>query len=251
MTRPLGLAVRLQRGALAGWVAGLFVTGVVWGSIGDDVEDLIADNPDYADLVAQLEGASLTDSFFATAMTMLALIGAGFSISSALRLRSEERAGRVEAILATSTSRWEWAAGHLAVAGAGTVATMAAAGLGVGISYAVVSGDAAQVPRMVGAALVTVPAVLVLAAVAAALFGLAPRAAPAAWGVLAIAAVIGYFGELLRLPQWMRAVSPLEHVPGVPAEDLAVAPLVALTAVAAGLAAVGLWGFRARDLQAA
>jgi ABC-2 type transport system permease protein len=128
---------------------------------------------------------------------------------------------------------------------------MAAAGLGVGISYAVVSGDAAQVPRMVGAALVTVPAVLVLAAVAAALFGLAPRAAPAAWGVLAIAAVIGYFGELLRLPQWMRAVSPLEHVPGVPAEDLAVAPLVALTAVAAGLAAVGLWGFRARDLQAA
>jgi ABC-2 type transport system permease protein len=249
ITRPLGLAVRLQRGALAGWMLGLFVTGIAFGSIGEDLEELVEDDSEWADVLVQLEGVSITDSFLATSMTMLALMTAGFSISSALRLRSEEAAGRVEPILATPTSRWAWVAGHLTVAVVGTVATMAAAGLGVGVSYAVVSADAAQVPRLLGAAMVTVPAILVLAGAAVALFGLVPRAAMAAWALLALAAVVGYLGELLRLPEWVRQASPLEHVPALPAESLAAGPLVALTAVAAALVALGVVGFRRRDLR--
>ena len=42
---PVGLAWRLQRGAVLGWALGLAFTGLAYGSIGDDAGDLLGDNP--------------------------------------------------------------------------------------------------------------------------------------------------------------------------------------------------------------
>ncbi|MBK5223990.1 MAG: ABC transporter permease [Acidimicrobiia bacterium] len=251
LRRPLGLAMRLQRGAVVGWLAGMFLTGVVYGSIGNDVEQMIEDNPTYADFLAQLEGASITDSFFTTSFTMLALLSGGFAISSALRLRAEEGAGRVEPLLAGSLSRTTWALSHLTITLVGTVLVVAAAGLGVGAAHAVTTGDAAQVPRLAGAALATVPGVLVLSAIAVLLFGWLPRAALATWAALGVAVVVGILGELLRLPDWSRSLSPFHHVPALPAEDVAWLPLALLLALAGAIAAAGLVGFSRRDLRTA
>src|SRR3546814_7397482 len=77
------------------------------------------------------------------------------------------------------------------------------AGFGVGVAYAVITTDAGEVPRMLGAALVTVPALLVLVGVSTALFGVAPRFAPGAWAALAVVAVITFFGDALGLPEWV------------------------------------------------
>lgn len=250
VTRPLGLALRLQRGSLIGWTIGLFLTGAVYGSIADDIDELIKDNPQLAEVFLRLGGASLTDTYFATSMTMLALIASGFAISSALTLRSEEGAGRAEAILAGPVSRNRWALSHLLIAAGGTVLTVGAAGLGVGTGYAAVIGDFWQIPRLTGVALVTVPGVLVLMGATTVLFGLAPRAALASWGVLAVVAVIGFFAELLQLPGWALRLSPFEHLPAVPAEDLRLGPIILLAALAGALVAAGLWGLRHRDAGA-
>lgn len=42
--------------------------------------------------------------------------------------------------------------------------------------------------------------------------------------------------------------SPFTHVPMVPGDDVTVAPLLALTGVAGGLAGAGLVAFRRRDV---
>ena len=249
VTRPLGLAVRLQAGSVIGWTTGLFLIGLVYGSIGEDVEEMIEENPTYADFLAQAQGASLTDSFFATSMSMLALLAGGAAISSALRLRTEEGVGRSEPILSAPISRASWVASHLTVAVVGTTIVLAGGGLGIGLSYAVVVSDAGQIPRMVGAALVTAPAVLVLVGVTIALFGLVPRHALFAWAGLAVAVAVDLFGELLQLPEWSRRISPLQHVPALPAEDLRILPLAILLLLAAALVAVGMRGFRSRDLR--
>jgi ABC-2 type transport system permease protein len=167
-----------------------------------------------------------------------------------LRLRTEENAGRADHVLAGPTSRNRWAASYLVVDLVGTVAIVLAGGLGTGAAYAGVVGDASQVPRLAGAALSTVPAAMVLMGVTVALFGLIPRAALVAWGVLAGVAVIVFFGELLRLPFWVRDLSPFTHIPAAPAEPVRWEPLLALTAVAVALVVVGLWGLRRRDIAA-
>jgi ABC-2 type transport system permease protein len=234
---------------VVGWVVGLFVTGVVYGSIGQDIEEMIQENPVMADFLAQMQGASLTDAYFATSFSMMAMMASGFAISSVLRLRSEEQAGRAESLLAGPVPRTRWASSHLVVAVVGSALVIGAGGLGLGLAYAVVSGDGSQVLRMVGASLVTLPAVLVLIGIAVALFGLVPRWALAAWGALAVVSIVGVFAELLRLPTWVRAISPFDHLPAAPAEAVSVGPLAALGVVAVALIAAGLGGLRRRDLH--
>jgi ABC-2 type transport system permease protein len=53
---------------------------------------------------------------------------------------------------------------------------------------------------------------------------------------------------LLGLPGWVSDLSPFAHVPRVPAEPMAWGPVLALVAVAAVAVAVGLVGYRRRDL---
>lgn len=248
LRRPLGLTVRQHRGTVIGWGIGIFMFGFVYGSLGEDIEQAVEDNPIYADLFAQMEGASVADSFFATGMVMLATFAAGFTIAAVLRMRVEESAGRVEPILATSASRWRWAGGHVSVAATGTVIVMVAAGLGAGLGDLAVTGDGGRIVPLIGAALVTVPAIWVLGGLTAALFGLWPQGALAVWAMLALALVVALFGSLLRLPDWVRWISPFEHLPAVPAEPMSWIPVMVLSVVAAGLTVLGLRGFRRRDL---
>lgn len=248
MVRPLGLAFRLQRGALIGWSLALFMMGFLYGSIAKDIDQMLEQNEAMAEMFAQI-GGNLTDSFFAAGMAQLGLMAGGFAIAAALRLSTEETSGRAEPILSASIGRTRWASSHIAMAFLGSILVIACAGLGTGISYAAITQDAGAIPRLLGAALVTVPAILVLAGTAVAMFGLLPGHAKWAWGVLAIVVVLGMLGQLLQLPEWTRWISPYEHLPAVPAEDLNVVPLLGLSAIAAGLTAAGLWSFRGRDLR--
>jgi ABC-2 type transport system permease protein len=246
LTRPWGLAVRLQRGAVIAWGVGLLLGGIVYGTLGDDVADLIGDNDDLANIIAQ-SGGDLTDSYFSTAIAMLAVIAGGFTVSSVLRARSEETAGHAEPLLATALGRVPWLGSHLAVAVVGSALMTIVTGLGAGVTYALVSGDGSQVTRLTGAALAYTPALWVLAGVAVALIGWAPRAAPLAWAAFAWCALVAFLGQLLDLPRWALDLSPFEHVPSLPAADVDTVPLAVLTLVAGALTAAGLVGFRRRD----
>jgi ABC-2 type transport system permease protein len=246
--RPFGLATRIQRGTVFWWAVAVALTGIAYGSIANSIEEFVADNEAMADMMASATGASLTDAYLAMSMLILAIITGGAAIQMTLRLRSEESAGRAEPMLATPTSRTGWMGSHLAVALGGSAAVMAAGGLGTGVTYALVIGDAGQVPRLIGAALVQVPAVWVLVGIACALFGLIPRWSIAAWAVLALALVVAMFGALLDLPSAVMDLSPFQHTPQGPAHDPTALPLVVMLAVGAGLTAVGIAGFRRRDV---
>jgi ABC-2 type transport system permease protein len=245
---PLGLAIRLQRGSVIGWSIGVLLTGVAYGSIADSIDSFVRDNKTLADMLAQVGGASLTDSYLATSFVILALGGTGFAIQATLRLRSEETSLRAEPVLATPVSRSRWALSHLTVAFAGSVIMLVAGGLSVGLSYGLVKGDLTVVPRLLGSAIAYAPAMWVLVGLSVALVGLAPRGVVAVWGALTVCFVIGMLGQLLGLPAWLNNLSPFDHVPRLPAAHLSILPLVVLTAIAAALTAAGLMGLRQRDI---
>jgi ABC-2 type transport system permease protein len=243
-----GLARRLQRGSLIGWAATLLFFGIAYGSVADSVNDFVRDNQAMADIIAAQGGGSIVDSYLAMSFRVLALLGAGFAVQATLRLRSEETSLHAEQVLVAATSRPRWAAGHLAIALVGSVLILVVAGLSLGLTDAAVTGETDVVLRSLGASVVYAPAVWVLVGTSFALVGLAPRAAPAAWAVLAACFVVGMFGQLLELPQWVSDASPFQHVPQLPAADFAVVPLLLLTVLAAALTGAGLVGLRRRDI---
>lgn len=250
LATPMGLAGRLQRGALIGWMVGVAVFGGFYGAITNEVDQMVADNPELEAFFAQAGGGSITDSFLASAATILALLVAGAVLSGVLRLRGEEIHGRVEPLLATPTSRSSWAASHLVVAFAGGVAVAVVGGLGLGIGAAVVTDDTDRILEMVGAMRAFMPAVAALGAFAFSLWGVVPRFALLSWAGLVWAAVVGLFGEVFNLPQWARDASPFEHVPALPATELSVGPLIVLTLVAVAFCVTGFLGLRNRDISA-
>ncbi len=249
LTHPLGLALRLQRGALIGWAVGLFFGGLSIGLTAQDADSILGDSEEVDELFAQAAG-SLVDNYLAVSLLSRALIGTGFAIAAVLRMRGEETSGRLEPLLATALARPRWAAGYVAVAAGGTLVVLAASGLGAGIADAANSNDLGRLPLLIGSSVALAPAVWVLIGLAVALFGLLPRAAAAAWGALAACYLAAFLGPLLGLPDWVMDISPFTHVPLLPAAGFDIVPLLALTAVAAALVAVGLAGFRRRDVPA-
>ncbi|MGH9246613.1 MAG: ABC transporter permease [Acidimicrobiales bacterium] len=248
--RPFGLALRLQRASLLSWSVALFLLGLLYGGVAQEAGTLYEDIDALDDYLARIGAAEAADQYLALTLFVSALIAVGYSIQSALRPRTEESAQRAEPILATSVSRGSWVGSHLVMALGGSAVLLLLLGGGMGISRAIGADDLGELPRLIGAALAYAPALWVFVGLAAALFGYLPRAVGVAWGALGALAFVGFLGPLVQLPDWVYNLSPLEHIPRLPVADLTVRPLVVLSAIAAGLVALGLAGLRRRDAGA-
>ena len=111
---PLGLAWRLHRGSVIGWTVGIAVLGIVYGTAGDSIGDMIEGNPQLAEILEQIGGAQgLTDTYFSTVVGIIAIVVSAYAIRAVLRLNVEEEAMRAEYVLATATPRHRFAWSHL------------------------------------------------------------------------------------------------------------------------------------------
>ena len=251
----LGLAWRLQRGTLAGWAAGFAFTFAASGAAAKGIGSLLGGSAQLRTAFTRLGGqAGITDAYLAAIMSLAGLAAAAYATSAVLRLRAEESAERAEPLLATAAGRIRWGLSHVVVAVAGSALLLAVAGAAAGLGYGLRTGSAGtELARLLGAALVQLPASLAVAGAAVALFGLVPRACVAgAWSVLGAVVVIALFGQVLRLSGWVTGISPFSHVPKLPGAAFTLrttgAPLLWLALAALALAAAGLAGLRRRDI---
>jgi ABC-2 type transport system permease protein len=246
---PLALAWRLQRGSLYGWGFAFLLLGLLVGNIASNVDDFVTSDS-ARELVQKMGGVEgITDAFLATELGVMGLLASAYGIQAALRLRSEETALRAEPLLATGITRSRWLASHVLMAVLGTTALILVAGLGSGISSGASLGNMGhQIPRMLAAATVQLPAIWLVTALVVTLFGLAPKAVAAGWFLFGAFLLIGQFGEVFNLPSWLIKVSPYGHTPRLPGGDFSAGPVVWLTAIALALTVVGFTTFRRRDI---
>ena len=247
--RPFGFALRLHRGTIAGWAAGVFAMGIAYGSIGDTVDQYVKDNKTMAKLLETTGGANITDAYFATAITFTALLVAGYALQAALRPRTEEAADRTDPVIATGVSRRRWLLSHVAAMVMGSTLVTAGGSVATGATYGIVTGHWSNVAHITLAGFAYLPAVWLLASIAVALYGTVPGAALLAWAALGWCVAVGVLGDLLGMPMWLRDISPLQNTPRVPAASWSAVPLLAITAVAVGLLVAGVAGFDRRDLD--
>ncbi|MEV0248016.1 ABC transporter permease [Nocardia sp. NPDC050712] len=250
LSGPVGLAWRLQRGSLLGWAVGFALYGMLIGGAVNSVGDMLNENSTVRDLIERMGGSSaLENSFVSYALTMLAAAAAAYSISAALRLHDEESSSRVEVTLAGAVARSRYALSHIGFALLGPAVLLLVAGAAVGIVWGASTGEMSKLPDALGGAAVQVPAVWVITGITVAIYGLAPRFTPVAWGVLSGVIVLFLVGSLDGLPQWLVDLVPFVHPPKVPGAPFQAAPLLWLTGIAAALVAVGVAAFRRRDLR--
>jgi ABC-2 type transport system permease protein len=245
-----GLAWRLDRGALLLWSVGLCLYGVVMGSVVHGIGDELGDSTVMRDIIARMGGTSaLEEAFIAVAFAMMGMVAAAFGVSLTLRLHQEESAQRAETTLAGAVSRTRWLASHLITALAGSAFAMLACGVAGGLVYGMAAGDVGgKLATVIGTAAVQLPAVWLLSAVTVALFGIAPRFTPLAWGVLVGFIALYLIGSLAGFPQWLLDLEPFAHIPRIGSGFTAV-PLLWLLVVDAALIGIGVTAFRRRDLR--
>ena len=254
LSGPFGLAWRLEWGTLLGWATGFVFTFWACGAAAKGIGQLFGTSSALQREFTRLGGlgvqAAITNAYLAALMLLAGLVAAAYATSTVLRLRSEETGELAEPVLATATGRIRWALSQIAVAVAGTVVLLAAAGAATGLGYGLRAGSVGhQVAQMLGAAFAQLPAALAVAAVAVLLFGLWPGAAvPGAWTAVGVAVLIELFGQVLQLSHWVLDISPFTHAPRLPGGTVTAAPLLWLCAIALALSAAGLIGLRRRDI---
>ncbi|MFE9324778.1 ABC transporter permease [Nocardia sp. NPDC052278] len=251
LSGPSGLAWRLQRGSLLAWSIGFLLYGSLMGGAINSVGDMLDNSKQVRDVINRMGGTDvLQNSFITFALSMLAIAAAAYSISAVLRLHEEESSQRAEATLAGSVSRERYALSHIGIALLGPVVLLFLAGAAVGVIYGISDGDlAGKLGDCLGAAAVQLPAVWVLTAITAAIYGLAPRYTPVAWGVLSTMIIIFVIGALDGLPQWVRDLVPFAHPPKLPGSSFEATPILWLLGITVVLLGVGIVGFRRRDLR--
>ncbi len=245
----LGLAWRLQRGALLGWAVGMLGFGLVMGGLIEQMKDVTGSGRDF---YTRLGGSDqILDAYRASILQMAGMAAAIYVVQVLLRMRAEEADGPLEPVLATAVSRLRWAASYAVTALVGSTALLLLFATGMGLTAGGVLGDpAGQVRTLLGAALVQLPGILVIGAAVIAVVGLLPRfAGPVSWALLMASILIGpLFGATLKVPQWAQDISPFTHVPKAPAVAVTAAPVLALIAVVAALTLTGLVSLRRRNL---
>ncbi len=243
---PMAFAWRIQRGALRGWLLGLGIAALLYGSLGREVEALLESSPQFTE--ALFAGGEITDSYFATMLDFYAIVASGFVIGSALRPGTEEKAGRAELVLATGVGRVRWASSHVLLALLGAILLMVTCGLLSGIGFGLVGGGFDRLVDLTAAGPVFVPAALVLGGIAVLSFGISPRASFLPWVALGLCAVVLTLQSLSAISERLVDLSPFSHLPLVPAQPIEFWPLVWLSSIAFALSALGLGLWQRRDL---
>lgn len=254
LSGPIGLAWRLTRTPMSGWLVAMVFLGAIYGNLIANVEQMLGD-PNVARILAQTAGVSvdqLTTAMAAVYSATMLKISVGFisaaGIAVIVRLAVEERSGRGEVVMASATSRARWFLAY-AVGGLALVALLTLVmAFVMGSRGAAALAEAPSVGQALQGAAEAIPAAWVVVGAAALLTGLNARWAPYAWAVLGAAFVLGEFGTTMNLPSWLVGLSPFAHVEAYPLGHWDWANVLVLTAIAVVLTGAGLAAYRRRDL---
>jgi ABC-2 type transport system permease protein len=245
-----GLALRLERGSLIGWMVGVIAVAALLGGLGVVViQQLDEAGPGVANAIDAIGGrnGTVSQAFANLGALFTGLLAAAMCVQGAQRLRQEEAAGRADAVLATAAGRLRWMLSYLGVAALAATVSLVLAGL---VAGGLAGESGVGFSTWFAAILWELPAVLVLLGVTAVVFAAWPAATvPAGWVMFAAVAFLDMFGPLVGTPDWARQLAPFAHTPAVALPDPGFTGGWVMAVLDVVLVAVAVWLFRLRDTR--
>jgi ABC-2 type transport system permease protein len=245
-----GLAWRLLRVSIVGWVLGIAISAVGMGSLSAAASSAFSDQPQILDFIRKLSGGSegLRDAFFQAMLTIMATVVTVAGIMFLGRLRSEETDGHSEVMLSTSTTRWTYALGMVVPAVVLPVALLAATGTLMPVVQAAADGSPALVGEITRAALVLTPGVVLVLGLGMLLVGWLPRWYGLVWVAIGWTMFVSWILTLWNVPEWVTRLQPWGYLPHLPSEPMRWGAVSVELVAGLALLALGLVGYRRRDI---
>lgn len=244
-----GLVWRQQWPSVVGWAIGGAALGALAGLLGGRIESAVDTTGPIRDILAAIApggAGSILDLLVVAIIGFGGVLAAAAGAQTIMRARGEESDGRVELVLAAPIGRVRWLLGYVVVAILSAAIVALVTGLVAGLSFLSTEGERFWSSLAAGA--VQLPAALIFIAVTTLVFAVLPRATVGiGWLLLAIALVIGQFGGVLGLPDWVRDISPFDHTPAIPGPDPDWTGALILLAVAIAILALSLVVVRRRE----
>ena len=236
---------------LAGWAAGVAAYFLLIGLVARSMTDFLAANPQFAAMAAQAGFALGTIEGYAATLFALPAIPVGIFVAARLEaLAADETSRRLALLLAAPVTRARLLSAEAAAATGAALVLITVAGVAVWAGSATI-GAGLDLGDALAGALNVVPVVLLCLGAAVLALGWVPRAV-AAIGALPTAG--GFLWQVIadsiQAPAWIGAVSPFAHLPAVPATAPDWLAAVVMTSLGAVGVAVGIVGYRRRDLHA-
>jgi ABC-2 type transport system permease protein len=252
LSTPIGLAWRIDRTWLMWWMVGAAFLGIVEGSILYSSLAALSSNPALKKLIEQLGGSSnLAAAFIVLMIGIFALAASGFAIATIGRLVQAEASGQAELELSAPLTRTRWAVGHVLMAYLGAALIVIIGSAGIGLVYGSSIHDIpTSVGHALGAGLITIPAVWLVAGAASLSLGYRPGWFFLGWVVLGWCVIAGWFGAVLGLPDWLLKTSPFGHLPTWPGAPMSWPPVVVLALLSAALLLAAARGLLRRNIPA-
>jgi ABC-2 type transport system permease protein len=254
LSSSFGLAWRLQWGTILGWAIGGAAFGLLAGTLATLVEQAAEADPA---IVGSLEsivgsGGSMTQTLIAAMFSFVGVLAAACATQAVIRMRQEEANGTAEIVLSTPLSRVRWLVDYLVLGVVAIVIVLLASASVAALGLASAGEDASLAGDAFATAAAQLPAALVYLGVLALLFVVLPKATiGVGWALVAVGIVLGNFGGLIGLPEWLRDISPFTHTPVLTGSSTDWSGGVWMLAVAIVAAAASVMLMRRRELSTA
>jgi len=278
MRSPFGLSFKLLRTAIIVWLVGMFALGYSYGTVAGDVDQFMASNEMWQQLmigptgietmtdagytpeqileviraaVTEL-GYTLTELFMSTITNIMGVFTLVPLFLFVLRVKNEEKDIRSELILATPVCRYKYLASYavIAFASAIVIQLVLAASLYSSAINELADPSELSMQFLLEANLVYVPAQWVMLGLAILLVGVVPKATGVLWGYFTFTLFFMFFGRMNIFPDWLQKFTPFGYIPQLPIDEINYLSLGLLTAVAAVLTAAGFFFYGRRDINA-
>lgn len=263
LSGPWGLAWRLTRGICIGWALVMFACGVAYGSIFNEMHSFMENNVLYAAILGGDEGAQadMMNSLISFLLLLMAILATVPVCLVIFKLKSEEKHGRLEQVLALSVNRQHLVTGFVLIAFLLSVVLTVLTPLGMYVAAVATMDSPPELTTMLASSFNCLPAILAVTGVAVLVVGVLPGLSPIVWVYLTFCFILTYLGNLMvssAASETMKNVfdvllklSPFSLLPEWPAHDVDVGLTAGMVLVALALACVGYATFRRRDISAA
>lgn len=233
-----------------GWTLGLMVTAAIIGYSLEEFSGMFAELEALQRIIG--DEVNFLPNFMNVLMVQLAMVMTIFAVLVAARVRQEELTSRSGYVLSTPLQRLHWLGSFTVVGVLSTWWLLFVTGMTAGIAGAWVTGDVENfLPPLVSGALVQLPAVWLVLALAVLFVAMAPRRGHLlGWLVVTVSFVTGLmWRDMLELPEWTLYLLPFNYLPEVPAVSLQPDNVIAMSLLALVLLLLAAVVFSQRQLR--